>query len=223
MEPLIRIEGRAVPLPRANVDTDTIIRIEHLMDADPANLREHAFATLRRRADGTPDPACPFNQDTYRDAPILITGANFGCGSSREHAVWALRAIGIRCVFAAGFGDIFRNNCFQNGVLAITLPAAEIARLFVEATPHGDFQVDLAACRVSTPSGREFAFEVDAWRRQRLLQGLDDLAYLLTMAPEIARWQAEDRVRRPWVWAVSAGPGAEAAVEGACRVPENNP
>jgi len=206
MEPVKRIEGRAVPLPRANVDTDTIIRIEHLMDADPAQLRGYAFATLRLRADGTPDPACPFNRDDYRDAPILVAGPNFGCGSSREHAVWALRALGIRCVIAESFGDIFHNNCFQNGVLAIALPAAEIASLMAEASTLRAFTVDLEACRVMAPSGHAAAFQVDAWRRQRLLQGLDDLAYLLTTAPDIARWQAADRTRRPWVWQVPACP-----------------
>jgi len=202
-QPFTRLEGRAVALPNANVDTDTIIRIEHLIDAEHVQLRLHAFEALRLRPDGSLDPDCPFNDEANRDAPILVAGRNFGCGSSREHAVWALQALGLRCVIAESFGDIFASNCLQNGLLPIRASAADVAVLMEAAAGHEDICVDLVQCTVETAAHR-LEFTLDEWRRQQLLTGLGDIEYTLSLADEIARWQARDRLQRPWVWPAGA-------------------
>ena len=199
-QPFARVEGLALPLPNANVDTDTIIRIEHLIDSEHAQLHVHAFEALRYRPDGSPDPACPFNNEAYRDAPVLVAGRNFGCGSSREHAVWALQALGLRCVIAESFGDIFASNCLQNGLLPICLPASEIEGLLDAAARRERFVVDLERRCITTREHR-VGFRIDEWRRQRLLSGLGDIEHTLTVADEIEQWQRADRTRRPWVWA----------------------
>jgi 3-isopropylmalate/(R)-2-methylmalate dehydratase small subunit len=185
----------------ANIDTDVIIRVEHLTERSAEGLRRHAFAALRYQSDGVEKPDCPLNQPQFRGAPILLGGANFGCGSSREPAVWALMALGIRCVIAESFGDIFFSNCFQNGVLPIALTAAAVEALASEAAA-GDtrFLVDLAEQVITTPSARAFAFEVDPRRREGLLAGLDDIGQTLKLSAAIEAWQARDQQARPWVW-----------------------
>lgn len=202
-QPFSRLEARAVALPKANVDTDTIIRIEHLIYYEHAQLRVLAFEALRFRADGSLDPACPFNDEANRDAQILVTGRNFGCGSSREHAVWALQALGLRCVIAEGFGDIFTSNCLQNGLLPIRASAADVAVLMEAAARHESICVDLVQRTVETAAHR-IEFTLDEWRRQQLLTGLGDIAYTLSLADEIALWQTRDRLQRPWVWPAAA-------------------
>jgi 3-isopropylmalate/(R)-2-methylmalate dehydratase small subunit len=201
MKPFTHVSGAAVPLMMANVDTDVIIRVEHLTERSTEGLRKHAFAALRYESDGVEKPDCPLNQPQFRGAPILLAGANFGCGSSREPAVWALMALDIRCVIAASFGDIFFSNCFQNGLLPITLSATTIAALAAEAAA-GDtrFSVDLAKQVIATPSGRAYAFEVDPQRREALLAGLDDIGQTLKLSAAIDAWQAQDQQVRPWVW-----------------------
>lgn len=207
-QPFTRLESRALALPNANVDTDTIIRIEHLIDADHARLREHAFEALRVRPDGSLDPDCPFNDEANRDAQILVAGRNFGCGSSREHAVWALQALGLRCVIAESFGDIFAANCLQNGMLPIRATPADVAVLLQAAARRDVFRIDLHECTVET-AGLRIEFVLDEWRRQQLLGGLGDIEYTLTLADDIGHWQTRDRARRPWVWLSSAAdPGA---------------
>ena len=201
MKPFTNVSGAAVPLMMANIDTDVIIRVEHLTERSAEGLRRHAFAALRYQSDGVEKPDCPLNQPQFRGAPILLAGANFGCGSSREPAVWALMALGIRCVIAESFGDIFFSNCFQNGVLPIALTATAVEALASEAAA-GDtrFLVDLAEQVITTPSARAFAFEVDPRRREGLLAGLDDISQTLKLSAAIEAWQARDQQVRPWVW-----------------------
>ena len=197
MQPFETVTGRAVHLPQANLDTDVIIRIERLTSGQP--LGNYAFEALRYRPDGSENPDFPFHQPGCQGAPILIAGPNFGCGSSREGAVTALLAMGLRCVIADSFGDIFYGNCFQNGLLPIRLPAAEITALVAES---GDVTVDLHAGTITTPSGRIIPFTLDALRRTALLEGLDDIGLSLKHAAEIAAWQQQDGTTRPWVWLV---------------------
>jgi 3-isopropylmalate/(R)-2-methylmalate dehydratase small subunit len=201
MKPFTNVSGAAVPLMMANIDTDVIIRVEHLTERSAEGLHKHAFAALRYRSDGVEKPDFPLNQPQFLGAPILLAGPNFGCGSSREPAVWALMALGIRCVIAESFGDIFFSNCFQNGVLPIALAATTVEALALEAAA-GDtrFLVDLAKQLITTPSARTFAFEVDPQRREGLLAGLDDIGQTLKLSAAIDAWQAQDRQVRPWVW-----------------------
>ena len=198
--PLSRVVGPALPLPLANIDTDTIIRIEHLLNPTPERLGQFAFWSLHHDADGRADPASPFNRDPWRGAPIIVAGRNFGCGSSREHAVWAMQARGFRCVIAESFGDIFVNNCCQNGLLPVRLPAAAVEQLLDAATAGRIFRVDLERKQVVVDDGPGIAFEFNEWQRQRLLTGRDEVLQTLTLTPAIAEWQDRDRQGRPWLW-----------------------
>jgi 3-isopropylmalate/(R)-2-methylmalate dehydratase small subunit len=201
MQPFTRISGPAAPLLRANIDTDVIIRIERLTSVPREQLGRYAFEALRYRVDdGSEDPHFVLNRTDFRNAPILIAGENFGCGSSREGAVWALMAAGLRCVIAESFGDIFYNNCFQNGMLPVVLPADAVSQLAREAMHGTQFTVDLLEQKILTPQGEAIAFEIDAQRRRAMIEGLDDISLTLTRLPEIAAWQSHDRVSRPWVW-----------------------
>ena len=206
MMPVSVITGVAAPLPIANIDTDVIIRIEHLTQTARESLGAFALGSLRFRADGTEDPDFILNQRPWRGAPVLVAGRNFGCGSSREHAVWALQGLGIGCVIAPSFGDIFRANCFQNGLLPVQLDAEvherllttlEAGRLAGQAVTLG---VDLVRQVVSVPGSADLPFVIDAGRRQALLEGLDEIGQTLTHAALIAAWQAKDRDERPWIW-----------------------
>ncbi len=197
MEPFTSITGIAAPLLRANIDTDMIIPIQHLVGTGREGLGAHAFERFR----GT--PGWPLDRPAFRGAPILLAGENFGCGSSREGAVWALQGLGVRCVIAPSFGDIFFNNCFQNGVLPLRLPPDAVRRIAAEteaAPGNARTTVDLARQVVVTPSGQAIPFDVDARRKAALLEGLDEIALTLKRAGEIAAWQARDRAARPWAW-----------------------
>jgi len=191
--------ARAAALLQANIDTDVIIRIERLTGADPAGLGHWAFEALRYRPDGGENPDFVLNQPAHRGAAILIAGPNFGCGSSREGAVTALMGLGLRCIIAQSFGDIFYSNCCQNGVLPVLLAPGEVAALAAQ-TADGDFTVDLAALEIVAPDGTTFAFAIDPLRREALLEGLDDLGLTLKQFDQIRAWQALDRHARPWVW-----------------------
>jgi len=204
MESFTQISGAAAPLLLANVDTDVIIRIERLTNESRADLGRFAFEALRYRGDGSEDPTFVLNAPQYRSAPILITGANFGCGSSREGAVWALRSMGFRCIIGTSFGDIFHNNCFENGVLAITLDAAIVQNLMLRAQQGATFTVDLTTEQISQAGSEAIPFRVDALRRQCLLAGLDAVALTLRDEDRITAWQNEDRMRRPWAWSVAS-------------------
>jgi 3-isopropylmalate/(R)-2-methylmalate dehydratase small subunit len=200
MQPFTRIAGPAAPLLRANVDTDVIIRIERLTGVPREQLGRYAFEALRYRGDGSEDPDFALNRTNFRNAPILIAGENFGCGSSREGAVWALMAAGLRCVIAESFGDIFYNNCFQNGMLPVVLPAVTVAQLAGEAANGAPFTVDLVEQMILSPQGEAITFDIDTQRRQALLDGLDDISLTLKRLPEIVAWQSHDRMGRPWIW-----------------------
>ena len=199
MDKVTTIVGVAAPLLRSNIDTDTVIRIERLTEHARHELGPYALEVLRFRQDGNEDPACVLNQLAFRDAPILLAGDNFGCGSSREGAVWALLAAGIRCVVAESFGEIFYSNCFQNGLLPIRLSAEDI-RMFADHAQAGHvLAIDLRTQTIK--SGTQVRpFMIDSNRREALLEGLDDISRTLKSDDLISQWQAEDRVRRPWVW-----------------------
>lgn len=200
MTPFTTLSGPAAPLMLDNVDTDTIIRIERLASVDRSRLGPFAMESLRLRRDGTEVPDCVLNQPAFRGAPILLAGRNFGCGSSREGAVWALAASGVRCVIAQSFGDIFHANCFQNGMLPIKLPASVLSELAGQAASGAPVTVDLQACQITLPSGAILSFTVDALKRTALLEGLDDLSLTLRKRDAISQWQARDRLARPWIW-----------------------
>ena len=202
MEPFVRLRGTALPLLLDNVDTDTIIRVERLFNAVPrAELGRYCFETLRKRSDGSDDPASVLNQPRYRGASILLTGRNFGCGSAREGAVWALASMGIRCIIGTSLADLFVANCFQNGVLAFTLDEAAIARLAaVAGDGNAQLIVDLKASRVIPPTGASLPFTVPARRREALLEGLNEIDLTLKKKPQIQAFQASDRRLHPWIY-----------------------
>ena len=195
MTPFTQLTGVAAPLMRDNIDTDIIIRVERLAGTTRESMGAFAFETWRIRPDGTEDPAFVLNRPPYRGAPILITGANFGCGSSREGAVWALMGLGVRCVIAESFGEIFAGNCFQNGLLPIALPGG-VVRSLADA---GVLTIDLAAQHILA-GGDRILFTIEPMRRASLLEGLDDIGLTQQHGAAIAAFQAADRVARPWVW-----------------------
>jgi 3-isopropylmalate/(R)-2-methylmalate dehydratase small subunit len=199
MQPFTTVAGAAAPLLQANIDTDVIVRIERLTGG--ADLGHYAFEALRYLPDGSPNPNCVLNQPRFRDAPILLTGRNFGCGSSREGAVTALMAMGVRCVIAPSFGDIFHANCFRNGLLPVVLPQDALEKLAAQSR-DGDFTVDLKGQLVVAPSGEGVAFSIDALQREALLEGLDEIGLTLKCADSISGWQKADRLNRPWVWQI---------------------
>lgn len=209
MTPFTSLSAVAAPIMRANVDTDLIIPIDRMVgNSVRGTLGRWCFRALRYGPDGSENPDFILNRPPYRDAQILITGPNFGCGSSREAAVWALQEMGIRAVVGSSFGDIFRNNCFQNGVLPVVLDPETVRSLAdeVEASQGaGRVTVDLAAGLVVSPSGARHAFEIEPRRRTALLEGLDEIGLTLRREPEIAEFQARDRVRRPWIHFAGAG------------------
>lgn len=204
MTPFTTVTGAAIPFLRDNVDTDVIIRIERLTSHGKADLGPFAFEALRFAADGSVDPDCPFNLAKFRDAPVLLAGRNFGCGSSREAAVWALQGLGVRCAIAESFGDIFFSNCFQNGVLPLRLPHEEVAALARQCESGKALTVDLTTSTLTAPDGTVRQIEVEPLRRRALLAGLDDIGLTLQEDNLIRAWQARDRQARPWVWL--AGP-----------------
>ena len=188
----------AAPFPAKNVDTDLIIRIERCTGMPKEELGKYAFEMVRYLPGGAENPAFVLNQPRYRGAQILVCGEFFGTGSSREVAVWALASLGIRCLIAPSFGQIFFNNCFQNGLLAIVLPAAAVAALAKDAAAPDakPFTVDLEK---QTINGT-VKFEVAPRSRKMLLEGLDEIGMTLAMEPKIAAFQAADRKRRPWIY-----------------------
>ena len=205
MTPFSTVSGPAAPLMASNVNTDIIIRIERLMLHERDQLGPYAFEAWRKLPDGAPDPDFVLNQAAWAKAPILLAGANFGCGSSREGAVWALNCIGIRAIIAPSFGAIFAGNCYQNGTLPVVLPAA-IVESFAEiarAQPRAPFTVDLERKVVVPPNGAPVPFEIDELRRQSLLTGLDDIGLTTQRLDLIAAFQAADRKARPWVYEIT--------------------
>jgi len=202
MEKFTRVTGVAAPLMRPNIDTDVIIPIDDCVTVPRGEQGRCAFRPLRYLADGSDNPDFILNREPYRKAVILLAGVNFGCGSSREPAVWALMGLGLRAIIAPSFGDIFYNNCFQNGVLAIILPEKTVRALadVVEASPDSPITVDLENCVVEHPGGMRVPFSIDEARRTALLEGLDQVGMTLRLDAKIAAWQQGDRVKRPWVY-----------------------
>jgi 3-isopropylmalate/(R)-2-methylmalate dehydratase small subunit len=205
MEKFTVLTGVAAYLPKANVNTDILIRIERLMHVPKGQLARYCFEAWRYRPDGANDPDFVLNQPAMRGAKILLAGPNFGCGSSREAAVWALWDMGFRCVIAPSFGDIFFNNCFQNGMLPIVLGADTIASLVPAAGQLASqgpavLTVDLVRQVVVVPPDREVDFKVDAAKRRALIEGLDEIEMTLERDSEITQFQQDDRARRPWIY-----------------------
>jgi 3-isopropylmalate/(R)-2-methylmalate dehydratase small subunit len=202
MQAFTELTGVAAPLPMINVDTDMIIPKQFLKTIKRSGLGKSLFFDHRYLDNGDENPDFVLNRPAYRTARILIAGENFGCGSSREHAPWALLDFGIRCVIAPTFADIFYNNCFKNGILPVVLPADEVARLMAEAEQGANavFTIDLAAQQVSTPEGRQVAFEIDPFRKHCLLHGLDDIAQTLQKAVSIQAFEERQRAEQPWLY-----------------------
>ena len=204
IHPFTTVHGPAAPLMKANIDTDVIIRIERLTSLTRDALGPFAFEALRYRLDGSDEPDFVVNDPKFRAAPFLLAGPNFGCGSSREGAVWALQGIGVRCVIAPSYGDIFYGNCFQNGLLPIRLPLNQVQALAMQCAEGAELTVDLERATLTAPDGSNTAFTIDPMRREALLHGLDDIGLTLKDDSLIRHWQVRDRVDRPWVWSGTA-------------------
>lgn len=208
MKEFTRLSAIAAPLMRANIDTDIVIRIERMVGtAVRGTLGKWCFGALRYLPDGSENPEFILNRPPYRDAEILVVGPNFGCGSSREAAVWSLQEMGIKAIVGSGFGDIFYNNCFQNGVLPVVLPASVVQELAAEIEQSqgtGRVTIDLEHCAVVAPSGRRHEFGLEARRRTALLQGLDEIDATLRRDADIRAFQNRDRAARPWIYAAGA-------------------
>ncbi len=193
MEPFVKLSGVAAPMDRVNVDTDAIIPAVHLKSIRRTGYGEHLFGSWRYNEDGTPRPEFVLNQPAYAAANILVAGRNFGCGSSREHAPWALNDYGIRCVIAPSFADIFFNNCFQNGLLPVVLPEEQVRRIIdlTSENPGLRLNVDLEGQRIWDENEEiVLDFEVDPFRRYCLLNGLDDIGLTLQQEDKIAAYEA---------------------------------
>jgi len=193
MQPFVKISGVVAPLDRANVDTDQIIPAVFLKSIERTGFENALFSSWRYNQDGTPDPEFVLNDPKYKDAGLLVAGPNFGCGSSREHAPWALNDYGIRCVIAPSFADIFYSNCFQNGLLPLKLPEAEVQQIMDKAkeNPGMRLNVDLQAQRVWDDDEEiSLSFEIDPFRRECLLNGLDDIGLTLQQEDSIAAFEA---------------------------------
>lgn len=202
MDAFTTLTGTAAPLPMLNVDTDMIIPKQHLKTIKRTGLGAVLFEELRFTPDGAEIPEFVLNRDPYRDAKILIAGDNFGCGSSREHAPWALLDFGLRCIIAPSFADIFFNNCFKNGILPIALAPERVEILTADAqTPAtATLTVDLPAQTIRRSNGDTMVFEVDAFRKHCLLNGLDDISLTLQQEDAIAAFETRQRQQQPWLW-----------------------
>lgn len=200
METFTTLSGIAAPLPMVNVDTDMIIPKQFLKTIKRTGLGEHLFEELRRTPDGQEIADFVLNQEPFRDARILITGGNFGCGSSREHAPWALADFGIRCIVAPSFADIFFNNCFKNGMLPIVLGEWAVTDLVekTKASNSSEITIDLPTQKIICSDGTEISFEVDSFRKDCLLNGLDDIGLTLKKTGAIAAFEESQRAAQPW-------------------------
>jgi 3-isopropylmalate/(R)-2-methylmalate dehydratase small subunit len=206
MEPFTTHTGLVVPLDQANVNTDDIIPARFLKSIKRTGFGRALFANWRLLADGSPNPDFVLNLPRYQGASILLAGDNFGCGSSREHAPWAIREYGFRCLIAPSFANIFYNNCFNNGILPVTFDEATVHQLMVaaEETEGYILNVDLTSQTVTTPEGRVLHFDIDQFRKQALLKGLDNIGWTLSHADEIAAYEARRRQEAPWLFSSRA-------------------
>ncbi|WP_299869315.1 3-isopropylmalate dehydratase small subunit [uncultured Hoeflea sp.] len=201
MEKFVRLTGVAAPLPVVNVDTDMIIPKDYLKTIKRTGLGKGLFAEARYNEDGSENPDFVLNQPAWRDARILVAGDNFGCGSSREHAPWALLDFGIRCVISTSFADIFYNNCFKNGILPIVVSQDNLDKLMDDARrgANATVSIDLETQEIRGPDGGVIGFEVDAFKKHCLLNGLDDIGLTLEKASAIDSYEAQASQSRPWL------------------------
>ena len=200
MEAFTRLDAKAAPLPLANIDTDQIIPKQFLKTVERAGLAKGLFYDLRFDRDGVEKPGFVLNQPAYKGAGVLIAGDNFGCGSSREHAPWALMDFGVKAVVSTSFADIFYNNCFQNGLLPVVLKAAQVQQLMEEARGGNHVvSIDLETQTVTSPSGAVFTFEIDPNRKQKMLKGLDAIGETLEAAPAIDTYEMRRALSQPWL------------------------
>lgn len=201
MKPFTKLSAIAAPLPLMNVDTDVIIPKQFLRTIKRTGLGKSAFFDLRYNEDGSENPDFVLNRAPYRQAQILITGENFGCGSSREHAPWAILDMGIRCVIASSFADIFYSNCFKNGILPVILPQAQVDELMKEAQDNPDalIEIDLEKQTVTRGNKFSFSFEIDPFRKHCLLNGLDDIGLTMQKENFINSYEEQLKKDRPWL------------------------
>ncbi|MCV3734941.1 3-isopropylmalate dehydratase small subunit [Rhizobium sp. TRM96647] len=200
MDKFVKLTGVAAPLPVVNIDTDMIIPKDYLKTIKRTGLGTGLFAEARYNEDGSLNPDFVLNKPAYQNASILVAGDNFGCGSSREHAPWALLDFGIRCVISTSFADIFYNNCFKNGILPIVVSPENLEKLMDDASRGSNavLTVDLEAQEISGPDGGRIAFEIDAFRRHCLLNGLDDIGLTLEKSTAIDSFEKSTAAARPW-------------------------
>ena len=205
MEKFTVLSGIAAPMDMMNVDTDMIIPKLHLRTIKRTGLGKVVFDELRFNTDGSEKPDFVLNREPYRRASILVAGDNFGCGSSREHAPWALLDFGIRCIISTSFADIFYNNCFKNGILPVAVGKDDWRLLLDEvADPENPrLTVDLEARTITRPNGGQIAFEIDGFRRDCLLNGLDDIGLTLQKADKIDAFEAAQKETQPWLYAAA--------------------
>ncbi len=201
MDKFEKLSGIAAPMPLINIDTDMIIPKVFLKTIKRSGLGVNLFDEMRYLDDGSENPDFVLNKPQYREAEILVAGDNFGCGSSREHAPWAIKDFGIRCVISTSYADIFFNNCFKNGILPIVLPKAQVDVLMKDAEKGSNarIEVDLEAQTVTTSDGEIFSFAVDAFKKHCLLNGLDDIGLTMEKAASIDAYESKLQVSHPWV------------------------
>jgi 3-isopropylmalate/(R)-2-methylmalate dehydratase small subunit len=200
MQPFTRLDAKAAPLPLANIDTDQIIPKQFLKTVEREGLARGLFYDFRFDGEGKERPDFVLNRPEYKGAGVLVAGDNFGCGSSREHAPWALMDFGITCVISTSFADIFYNNCFQNGLLPVVLKADEVQALMDEAKGGNHVvSIDLTDQKVVSPSGKTFRFEIDPVRRHKMLNGLDAIAETLQEAKAIDVFEMRKALAQPWL------------------------
>ena len=201
MDKFTTLRGVAAPLPMINVDTDKIIPKQFLKTIKRSGLGKNLFDEMRYDTGGAEKPDFVLNKPAYRGARILVTGENFGCGSSREHAPWALLDFGIRCIIAPSFADIFYNNCFKNGILPIVLPKVQVDLLMDDADRGANAMVtiDLAKQEITGPDGGMVTFDIDPFRKQCLLEGLDDISLTLEKSASIDSFEARQKASQPWL------------------------
>jgi len=201
MQPFTTLSGVAAPLAMVNVDTDMIIPKQFLKTIKRTGLKDALFFEARNNPDGSVNPDFVLNRTAYKEAKILVSGANFGCGSSREHAPWALLDFGIRCVIAPSYADIFYNNCFKNGILPIILPQEDVDQLMQDASSGANavIAIDLENQEIERPDGGKIAFEIDPFRKQCLLNGWDDISLTLKNEQKISNFESSREQSQPWL------------------------
>ena len=201
MDKFTTLEGVAAPLKIINVDTDMIIPKQYLKTIKRTGLGTGLFSEQRYNDDGSENPDFVLNKPSYRHAKILVAGDNFGCGSSREHAPWALGDFGIRCVISTSFGDIFYNNCFKNGILPIRVTHEELDKLFDDAErgANATLTIDLEKQEIRGPDGGSIKFEIDPFRKHCMINGLDDIGLTMQKSKSIDTFEAKEKAERPWL------------------------